>query len=107
MSSIRGRFVREGLSGLRGEVGEGDEEEEGEGEGDNGELFTECESSRGQRREVGFVWTERGAGSFEGLGVSSWMEEGVGWEQTISEESRGSSESALRLRGREWRGIDW
>jgi len=105
VSSIRGRFVREGLSGLRGEVGEGDEEEEGEG--DNGELFTECESSRGQRREVGFVWTERGAGSFEGLGVSSWMEEGVGWEQTISEESRGSSESALRLRGREWRGIDW
>ena len=40
MSSIRGRFVREGLSGLRGEVGEGDEEE-GEGDGDNGELLAE------------------------------------------------------------------
>ena len=41
MSSIRGRFDREGLSGLRGEIGEGDEEEDGEGDGDNGELFAE------------------------------------------------------------------
>jgi hypothetical protein len=41
VSSIRGRFVREGLSGLRGEVGEGDEEAEGEGDDDNGELFAE------------------------------------------------------------------
>ena len=103
VSSIRGRFVREGLSGLWGEVGEVDEEEGDEG--DNGELFVECESFRGQWKETEFVWTERGAGSLEGLGVSSWIE-GGGWEQTISEESRGSSESALRLRGREWRGID-
>jgi hypothetical protein len=72
---MRGRFVREGLSGLSGEVGEGDEEEEDEG--DKGELFAECGSSRGQRRDAGFVWTERGAGSFEALGVRSWME-GVG-----------------------------
>ena len=96
-SSIRGRFVREGLSGLRGDVGEE--------EGDSGELFVECASSRGQRREAEFVWTERGAGSFEGLGLSSWMP-GVGWGQAISVVSRESSESALRLRGREWRGID-
>jgi len=106
-SSIRGRFVRDGLSGLRGEVGEGEEEEEADaGDGDNGELFAECGSSRGQRREAEFVWTERGAGNLEGLGERSCMEAG-GWEHTISEESRGSSESALRLRGREWRGIDW
>lgn len=102
-SSIRGRFIRDGLSGLRGEVGEGEEEEAGDG--DNGELFAECESSRGQRREAEFVWTERGAGNLEGLEESSCMEAG-GWEQTISVESSGSSESALRLRGREWRGID-
>ena len=73
VSSIRGRFVRDGLSNLRGEVGEGEEEEEEEeaGNGDNGELFAECESSRGQRREAEFVWTERGAGNLEGLEESS------------------------------------
>lgn len=103
---MRGRFVRDGLSGLRGEVGEGEEEEEGAGDGDNGELFTEWGSCRGQRREAGFVWTERGAGNLEGLGESSCMDAG-GWEHAISVESSGSSESALRLRGREWRGIDW
>jgi hypothetical protein len=32
--------------------------------------------------------------------------EGEGWGQTMSVESQGSSESALRLRGREWRGMD-
>jgi hypothetical protein len=32
--------------------------------------------------------------------------EGEGCEQTMSVESQGSSESALRLRGREWRGMD-
>jgi hypothetical protein len=98
-SSIRGRFVLEGLSGLRGEVREEDEE------GDKGELLVEWPSSGGQRREAELVCTERGAGSLEGLGESSWME-GEGWGQTMSVESQESSESALRLRGREWRGMD-
>jgi hypothetical protein len=97
VSSIRGRFVLEGLSGLSGEVGEGEEDE--------GELAVEWASSGGQRNEVGLVCTERGAGSLEGFGESSWME-GGGWGQTMSVESQGSSESALRLRGREWRGMD-
>ncbi len=98
--SIRGRFVLEGLSGLRGEVGEGDEEE-----GDKGELVVEWPSSGGHRNEAGLVCTARGAGSFEGFGESSWME-GEGCGQTMSDESQGSSESALRLRGRGWRGMD-
>jgi hypothetical protein len=99
-SSIRGRFVLEGLSGLSGDVGEVEDGEEDE-EGDKGELVVEWASSGGQWREAVFVWTERGAGNFEGLGVSSWIAEGDGWEQTISGESQESSESALRLRGRE------
>ena len=72
-SSIRGRFVLEGLSGLSGDVGEAEDEEEGEEdeEGDKGELFVEGPSSGGQCKEVVFVWTERGAGNFEGLGASS------------------------------------
>ncbi len=97
VSSIRGRFVLEGLSGLSGEVGEGEEDE--------GELVVEWASSGGHRNEAGLVCTERGAGSLEGFGESSWME-GAGWGQTMSVESQGSSESALRLRGREWRGMD-
>jgi hypothetical protein len=48
VSSIRGRFVLEGLSGLR-------EEGEEEGEGDKGELFVEGPSSGGQRREAELV----------------------------------------------------
>jgi hypothetical protein len=100
-SSIRGRFVLEGLSALSGDVGE---VEDGE-EGDKGELLVPL--SGGQWSEAVLVWTERGAGNFEGLGGSSWMAEGEGWEQTMSAESQESSESALRLRGREWRGIDW
>jgi hypothetical protein len=76
VTSMRGRFVREGLSGLRGEVGEDEEEDEEAGDGDSGELFAECESFRGQRREEEFVWTERGAGNLEGLEESSCMEEG-------------------------------
>jgi hypothetical protein len=48
VSSIRGRFVLEGLSGLR-EEGEEDEE------GDKGELFVEGPSSGGQRREAELV----------------------------------------------------
>ena len=101
VSSIRGRFVLDGLSGLRGEVGEGDDE----GEGDKGEFAVEGPSSGGQRREAELVCTDRGAGSFEGFGESSWMF-GFGCGQTISVLSQGSSESALRLRGREWRGMD-
>lgn len=101
-SSIRGRFVLEGLSGLSGDVGEVAEGEDADGEedeeGDKGELVVEWASSGGQCREAVFVWTERGAGSFEGLGV---IADGEGWEQTMSGESQGSSESALRLRGRE------
>ena len=62
-SSIRGRFVLEGLSGLSGEVGEG--------EGDNGELLAECPSSGGHRNEAGLVCTERWPGSLEGFGESS------------------------------------
>lgn len=99
VSSIRGRFVLEGLSGLMGDV------KEGESEGDKGELLVEWASSGGQRREAELVCTERGAGSLEGLGERSWME-GFGWGQTMSVESQESSESALRLRGREWRGMD-
>ena len=101
VSSIRGRFVLDGLSGLRGEVGEGD----AEGEGDRGELLVEGPSSGGQRREAELVCTDRGAGSLEGFGESSWML-GFGCGQTMSVLSQGSSESALRLRGREWRGMD-
>lgn len=100
VSSIRGRFVLDGLSGLRGEVGE-----EEEGEGDKGELVVEGPSSGGQRREAELVCTERGAGSLEGFGESSWML-GFGCGQTMSVLSQGSSESALRLRGSEWRGMD-
>jgi len=40
LSSIRGRFVREGLSSFTGDVGD-DEEEEGTEEGDSGELVAE------------------------------------------------------------------
>lgn len=98
VSSIRGRFVLEGLSGL----GSG---EAGEGEGDKGELLAEWPSSEGHRNEVGLVCTERWPGSLEGLEESSWMD-GFGWGQTMSVESQGSSESALRLRGREWSGMD-
>jgi hypothetical protein len=61
VSSIRGRFVLEGLSGLSGEVGDG------EGEGDRGELLEEWPSSEGQRNEAGLVCTERGPGSLEGF----------------------------------------
>lgn len=96
--SIRGRFVLEGLSGLSGEAGEG--------EGDKGELLVEWPSSGGHRNEAELVCTERWPGSLEGLGESSCIEL-VGWGQTMSDESQGSSESALRLRGREWRGMDW
>lgn len=97
VSSIRGRFVLEGLSGLSGEAGEG--------EGDKGELLAEWASSGDHRNEAGLVCTERGPGSLEGLGESSWME-GDGCGHTMSVLSQGSSESALRLRGREWRGMD-
>jgi hypothetical protein len=82
-----------------GEVREGDDE------GDKGELLVEGPSSGGQRREAELVCTERGAGSLEGFGESSWME-GFGCGHTMSVESQESSESALRLRGREWRGMD-
>lgn len=50
-SSIRGRFVREGLSGLRGDVGEGEDDEEGS----SGELFAEGPSSGGQCSEAVLV----------------------------------------------------
>ena len=91
VSSIRGRFVLDGLSGLgRGEVGEG---------------VAEWPSSEGQRKEVGLVCTDRWPGSLDVFGESSWME-GVGCGHTMSVESQGSSESALRLRGREWSGMD-
>jgi len=74
-SSIRGRFVLEGLSALSGDVGETEDEEDADGdedeEGDNGELLVEGPSSGGQCKEVVLVWTERGAGNFEGLGASS------------------------------------
>lgn len=76
---MRGRFVLEGLSGLSGDVGETEDEEDVEGdedEGDNGELLVEGPSSGGQCKEVVLVWTERGAGNFEGLGASSWIEGG-------------------------------
>jgi len=49
VSSIRGRFVLDGLSGLR----EGEEDEEGDG--DKGELLVEGPSSGGQRREAELV----------------------------------------------------
>ena len=70
----------------------------GGGEGDKGELLVEWPSSGGHRNEAGLVCTERWPGSLEGFGASSCME-GVGWGQTMSVESQGSSESALRLRG--------
>lgn len=75
---MRGRFVLEGLSGLSGDIGEVEDEDDGDEdeEGDNGELLVEGPSSGGQCKEVVLVWTERGAGNFEGLGASSWMEGG-------------------------------
>ncbi len=70
---MRGRFVLEGLSSLRGDVAEVAEGEDVEGseDGDSGELLVEGGSSGGQFKGVVFVWTERGAGNFEGLGGSS------------------------------------
>lgn len=47
VSSMRGRFVLEGLSGLSGVVGEGEE--------DKGELLAEWPSSGGHRNEAGLV----------------------------------------------------
>jgi hypothetical protein len=62
VSSMRGRFVLEGLSGLSGVVGEGDK----------GELLVEWPSSGGHRNEAGLVCTERWPGSLEeGFGESS------------------------------------